>query len=83
MTPRTEKALKCFHHRAVQRMAGMGPKRQWDGTWLYPPIGSALEKVGLYEIGVYIACRQNMVVQQIATSTIVDLCLAADRELGL
>ena len=32
MTPQLDKSLKGFHHRAVRRMAGMGPKRQWDRT---------------------------------------------------
>ena len=35
-------------------MAGMGPKRQRDGTWVYPPIGLALATVGLDENGVHI-----------------------------
>ena len=45
MTPRLDKALKGFHHRAVRRMAGMVPKRQQDVTWVYPPIGEALSMV--------------------------------------
>ena len=32
LTPRLEKALEGFHHRASRRMAGMVPKRQPDGT---------------------------------------------------
>ena len=39
--------------------------------------------VGLEEIGVYIAFRQNTVAQYIATRTIMDLCLAAERNLGM
>ena len=83
MTPWLKKALDSFHHRAVQRMAGMVPKCQQDGTWVYPPIGAALEKVGLDEIGVYIACRQNMVAQYIATCHIMELCLESERKPGL
>ena len=37
----------------------MGPKRQRDGTWVYTPIGTALETVGLEEIRVYIDLRQK------------------------
>ena len=40
-------------------MAGMDPKRQGYGTRVYPPIGVAMEKVGMDEIGVYIARHQN------------------------
>ena len=46
---------------------------------MYTPIGAALEMVGLEEIRVYIARRQNMVAQYIATCPIMDLCLAAER----
>ena len=74
-TPWMDKALKGFHHQVVQQMAGMVPKRQRDGTWVYAPIGEALEMVGLDDIGVYIARHQKMVVQYIATHPIMDLCL--------
>ena len=49
--PWLEKALEGFHHRVVRHMAGMGPKRQQDGTWVYQPIGAALAMVGVNEIG--------------------------------
>ena len=55
LTPRFEKSLEGFHHRMVRRMAGMGPKLQQYGTWVYTPIGAVLATVGLEEIGVYIA----------------------------
>ena len=47
LTPQLDKSLDGFHHHAVQQMAGMGPKLQHYGTWVYPPIGAALEMVGL------------------------------------
>ena len=50
-----------FHDRAVRRMAGMGPKRQRYGKWVYTPIGEALDMVGLKVIGAYIVRRQNTV----------------------
>ena len=83
LTPRLEKVLEGFHHRALQRMAGMGPIRQQDGTWVYLPIGAALATLGLDEIGVYIARRQNTVAQHIATHPIMDLFLAAEQKPGL
>ena len=83
LTPQLEKALEGFHHRAERRMAVMGPKRQPDGTWLYPPIGAALTMVGLEEIGVYISRRQNTVAQYIANHLIMDLCLAAEQNPGM
>ena len=83
MNPRLEKSLEDFHHRSVQRMTVMVPRRQRDGTWVDPPIGAALETVGLDEIGVYIACLHNTVAQYIGTHPIMDLCLAEERNPGL
>ena len=42
LTPRLDKSLEEFHHRAAQQMVGMGPKHQQDGTWVYPLIGVVL-----------------------------------------
>ena len=81
--PPLEKPLKVFHHQAVQRMAGTGPKLQRYGTWVYAPIGAALATVGIDEIGAYIALLHNMVAQYIATCTITNLCLAVERKPGL
>ena len=75
-----EKSLEGFHHWAARRIEGMGPKRQRDGTLVYSPIGAALEMVGLEEIGVYTARRQNTVTQHIVTSPIIKLCLEAERK---
>ena len=63
LTPQLDKYFEFFHHRVVRQMAGMGPKRQRDGTWLYTIIGATLEMAGLEYIGVYIALRQNAVAQ--------------------
>ena len=54
MTPRLENSFEGFHHRVVRQMAGMGPKLQQYGAWVYPPIGAALTTVGMDGIGVYI-----------------------------
>ena len=83
LIPRLEKVLEGFHHQASQRMVGMGPKIYPEGTWVYPPIGAELEMVVLEEIRVYIARRQNMVAQYIATRPTMDLCLAAERKTGM
>ena len=64
-------------------MAGMVPKHQWYGTWVYPPIGVALAMMVLEEIEVYISPRQNIVAQYIATRPIMELCLAAERKPGM
>ena len=53
-------------------MAGIGPKNQQDVTWVYTPIGAALEMVWLEEIGVYIVQHHNTVAQYIASRLIMD-----------
>ena len=83
LTPWLEKYLEGFHHWAARRMASMGPKIQQDGTWLYPPIGAELVMVGLGEIGVYTARRQNTIAQCITTRPIMDLCLVVERKPGI
>ena len=59
MTPWPEKSLKGFHRQAVRPMVVMGPKRQRESIWVYPPIWAALATLCLDEIGVYIARRHN------------------------
>ena len=83
MIPRLEKAIDGFYQRAVWRMAGMGPKRQQGGTWVYTPIGAALAMVGLEDIGLYIARRQNTVAQYIATRPIMYICLVVELHPGM
>ena len=83
LAPWLEKGIEGFCHRGVRRMAGMVPKRQWDETYVYPHIGSALAMVELEDIGVYIAHRQRTVVHYIATPPIMDLCLEEERKLVL
>ena len=78
-----EKDLEGFHQLAERRMSDMGPKRQRDGTWVYPPIGAALAMVVLEEIGVYISRLQSTATQYIVTLPIMDLCLAAEKNPGM
>ena len=78
-----DKYLEGFHHRAERRMAGMGPKRQLEGTWVYPPNGAAHNKVSLEDIGLYISRHQNMVTQYITTCRIMDLYFAEEQKPGM
>ena len=64
-------------------MIGIGPQRQRGRTWMYPQIGAALSMVGLEEIGFFIARRQKTFTQYIATRTIMELCLSAERNQGM
>ena len=83
MTPLLEKSLNRFHYRVVWQMAGMGPKSQRDGTWVYLPIRVDMAKMGLDKIEVYIARRQNKAAQKNSTRTFMELCLVAERKPGL
>ena len=69
VTPRLEKS--------------MGTERQLKGKWIYPTIDTELATMGIEEIRVYIARHKNTVSQYIVTRTIMDLCLAAERSLGM
>ena len=79
LSPCLDKSLKVFHHQVVRRMAGMGPKRQQDSTWVYTHIGVTLKTLGLEEIGLYIVRYHNMAAYYIATRPIMNLCLAPER----
>ena len=83
LIPRLQKYLEGFNHRVARQMTGMGPKRQWYGTWVYPPIGAALEIGVLKDIGLYAARLQNTVAQYIANFSIMDLFPAAERKPGM
>ena len=48
----------------------------------YPSLEEEMEESGLKDMETYISRRQNTVAQFIATSPIMDLCLAAERRLG-
>ena len=45
-----DNSLEGFHHWAVRRVVGMGPRCQRGGIWVYPSIGAYLEMVGLDDI---------------------------------
>ena len=83
VTPWMVKSLLGFHHQAVERMVAMVPKRQLNGTWVYTPIWAALVILGLEEIRLYIARRENTVAQKIATHPIMELCLSVEWRMGI
>ena len=74
LTPRIERALESFMHRASRRITGRQPRRGWDGKWYYPSLWGAMQEAGFIEIRESITRRQNMVAQYIATRPILDLC---------
>ena len=77
--PRMAKTLGGFHHRVARGITGQLPRQQADGSWHYPPLADAMGEAGMEELETYIARRQNMVAQYIATRPILDLCPEAER----
>ena len=83
LNSRLDNSFEGIHHWAVLQMAGMGLKRLQYGTYVHPHIGSVLAMVGLEEIRVYIARRQNTVTQYTTTCPTMELCLAVERKPGM
>ena len=74
LTPRIERALESFMHRAARSITGRQPQRGWDGKWYYPSLQVAMREAGFIEIRESITRRQNTVAQYIVTRPILDLC---------
>ena len=74
LTPRMEQALDIFQHRVARRLTGSQPRRQWGGSWAYPPLAEAMGEASFEGIRKTVTRRQNTVAQYIATRSIMDLC---------
>ena len=74
VSPRLERALSSFVHRAARWITGRQPWRGWDGKWHYPSLVGAMEEAGFTYVRTSITKRQNTVVQFIATRPLLDLC---------
>ena len=46
---------------------------------VYPPLYEAITAVGLEVVETHVLCQQNTIAQYIATSSILELCLSAER----
>ena len=77
-----KRLLGEFYHRATRRLMRRQPRKDQDRGWFYPPLEDAMAEADLQEVETYVSCRQNTVVQYIATRPIMDLCLAAKRRPG-
>ena len=82
MNPLTGRVLGGFHYRVDCRLTGRQPRRGKDDVWIYPPLEDAMAEAGLQEVETYVSRCQNIAAQFIAISTIIDLCLAAERRPG-
>ena len=82
MTPHIGSDLDGLQYRVYHRMTVWQPRRGVDGRWRQPLLAEAMRESGLKEVETYIYSLQNTVANFIATSTIVDLCLEAERRPG-
>ena len=82
MTPHIERVLDGFNHRVNYRQTVRQPWRGRDSTWVYPLFKAAMAEVGLQEVETYVSSLQKNVAQFIATRTIMELYLAAERRPG-
>ena len=74
--------VRGFHHRAVRNLAGMRPKRQQDGTYVYCPADEALKTCGVLPVQVYIARRRKHALTYVEKRPIYELCKATSRSPG-
>ena len=63
----------------ARQLSKMQLRRTREGRWIYPPLDAEIKSVGLEEVETYILCRQITIAEYIATQTILDLCLVAER----
>ena len=70
MSPKIGKTLGRFHHRMPLQMAGMRPRRDMMGRWVYPLLDAAMTALCLEEVETYIIRHQNIAAQYIGTHPI-------------
>ena len=61
---------------------GKKSRRGIDGTWLYPPLATAMVEAGLQEVETYFSRCKKIFSYYIATRPIMDLSLSVERCLG-
>ena len=82
VTPRMGSALGGFQGQVARRIMGHLPRRKPERKWTYTLAARAREDAGFQTIEEYIRRRQNMVVQYIATRSLLDLCEGSERAPG-
>ena len=83
LTASTMKMLEGFLLRAAWRMAIVNtPKRNPDGSWVYPASEDVLEEVGIQRMAHYIEVRRQTIADYIVNRPIFAHCEAAERQRG-
>ena len=81
-SPRIGSNLGLFHQRMAHILMGQKPRMGLDGMWLYLLMEEAMAEAGLQEVEFYVSHHHNKVTQYMATTPIMNLCLAEDICLG-
>ena len=61
LTPRMQRVLGGFPHRAAHRLTVRQPRKWRDGSWVYSPLKDAMVEEGLQEVETYVSRHQNTV----------------------
>ena len=67
LTPRIERALESFRHRAARRITGKQTRRGGCVQWNYNPLKEEMQEEGFEGIRKAVTRRQNTFAQYIAT----------------
>ena len=82
MAPHTVRTLGDFHHRLAHRLKELQPCSGLDGGCMDTQLAEVMSEVVLQEVETYVSRLQNTVTQYIATWSILDMYLAAERQPG-
>ena len=82
MYPLIGGTLGGFLHWVIRQLTGWHPRRQVDGSWVYPPLVEAMAEAYLEGVEMYDA-RRNTFSHSIYTRTIMYMCLEEYRIPGL
>ena len=83
LTPSSMKRLEGFHLQAAWRMARKyKPRKEPDGTWMYPSSEDVLKEVGLFTIAHYVEVRRQTIASFIVNRPIFDFCMEGEQKRG-
>ena len=83
VTPSAMKRLEGFHVRAAWQMVmECKPRRNLDGSWMYPSSEDVLKEVGLRSIAMYVEVQRQTIASFIVHRPIFDFCMEAGRLRG-
>ena len=82
MTLRFRRTLGLFHHRVALCLAGIQLKQNTLRRCKYLHLVASMAASGLEEMETYVLHVQNIIDQYIVTRMVMELCLAAELQMG-